>query len=815
MTTRHPIEAGLCECGCGQKTKLANKTLKSRGWVKGQPLRFILNHSRKRDGRNRFLSFEEAREYVHSLGLTSSRQWHDWYKANQPKKIPAGPDRSREYQDKWISWGDWLGTRRVANGKRTFLPFTEAREFARKLGFKTQDEWVRYCESGKKPSNIPVRPAQIYKDEWVSTADWLGSWGFGSWTSKALSGYLQSLAPEIPQMRDVELVALITEAGLDAPLLELVGTPSLAEVITALREQGDRIQGLLRERGEARFRRPRRALQIADGEFAHDELEVNADNIHLPDRLNGKVNPQFIEDLIQQKLTALLVKYINGDHDVRSILKQEGGEFFQEIRRRFESEVRGIMGVNTSCWKLRDKNTGEPTEPNLMQRFIAYKLTTNRTWCNWSGTGAGKTGSAGLASYAIGSHLTLVLCPNSTVGQWADELGVAFHDTRVYTDAGDAEKRKGSFLVLNYDKFQLGRRSDELAEAIVRLQPDLVVLDEIQLVKQRDKAGSSIRRATLERMLKALPKARVLGMTATPVINDLREGVSLLEAVTGEQQKLSTRRRGAGAVLDAINLHFALLRNGFRYKPKYERSLSVKLDRFVDNDVLSSLRRAGEVLAIERTILPAKLERVRERITGGTLIYLEFVEGLVPIVRRFVESLGLRVGEYIGDTPTKKRDIVKQQFIAGDIDVLIGSRAVALGVDGLQKVCSRLIMLSLPWTHAAFEQVIGRVHRQGSRFAEVEVLIPQVIVDVGGQRWSWDEARYSVIEHKRTLSDTATDGFVPTSEQMSRQEFTNKAMDALRVMIEEVQDDTAVSSLPPKKPSRSVRIPSHAVTAAS
>lgn len=34
----------LCECGCGQPTKLATQTNTKRGWIKGQPLRFIHNH---------------------------------------------------------------------------------------------------------------------------------------------------------------------------------------------------------------------------------------------------------------------------------------------------------------------------------------------------------------------------------------------------------------------------------------------------------------------------------------------------------------------------------------------------------------------------------------------------------------------------------------------------------------------------------------------------------------------------------------------------------------------------------------------------
>jgi hypothetical protein len=35
---------GLCECGCGQQTRLAYRTDSARGWVKGQPMRFIHRH---------------------------------------------------------------------------------------------------------------------------------------------------------------------------------------------------------------------------------------------------------------------------------------------------------------------------------------------------------------------------------------------------------------------------------------------------------------------------------------------------------------------------------------------------------------------------------------------------------------------------------------------------------------------------------------------------------------------------------------------------------------------------------------------------
>lgn len=35
----------LCQCGCGEETRLAPKTIGARGYVKGQPLRFVNGHN--------------------------------------------------------------------------------------------------------------------------------------------------------------------------------------------------------------------------------------------------------------------------------------------------------------------------------------------------------------------------------------------------------------------------------------------------------------------------------------------------------------------------------------------------------------------------------------------------------------------------------------------------------------------------------------------------------------------------------------------------------------------------------------------------
>lgn len=40
--------AVLCECGCGQRTAIAPRNHRARGWIKGQPVRFVPGHNSTR-----------------------------------------------------------------------------------------------------------------------------------------------------------------------------------------------------------------------------------------------------------------------------------------------------------------------------------------------------------------------------------------------------------------------------------------------------------------------------------------------------------------------------------------------------------------------------------------------------------------------------------------------------------------------------------------------------------------------------------------------------------------------------------------------
>ena len=86
-------------------------------------------------GKSNWRSFEEARDFVHQLQLKNQKEWINWTKTEaRPNDIPAKP--SRVYQDNgWVSFGDWLGTGKIATQHRIYLPYEEAHKFVHDLGF--------------------------------------------------------------------------------------------------------------------------------------------------------------------------------------------------------------------------------------------------------------------------------------------------------------------------------------------------------------------------------------------------------------------------------------------------------------------------------------------------------------------------------------------------------------------------------------------------------------------------------------------------------------------------------------------------------
>ncbi len=115
---------------------------------------------------NHHWPFEEAREYVRSLGLKSSREYWKLIKNNPDLKLPHAPNALKEYQGKFKTWIDWLGTEKTAYRNREWPSFEHAVKKARSLGLRSEKEWRDFKKSDNFPADLPKAPEQKYKSEW-------------------------------------------------------------------------------------------------------------------------------------------------------------------------------------------------------------------------------------------------------------------------------------------------------------------------------------------------------------------------------------------------------------------------------------------------------------------------------------------------------------------------------------------------------------------------------------------------------------------------------------------------------------------------
>lgn len=117
--------------------------------------------------------FEEAREFARSLNLSSAAEWKKYSKSElkdkepKPFDIPSNPAIAYKLSG-WVKMEDWLGS-------KDFLSFDEARAYIRTLKIgKTPKDWNTYWKDHTIPSNIPIQPQQRYRRQgWINWKSFL------------------------------------------------------------------------------------------------------------------------------------------------------------------------------------------------------------------------------------------------------------------------------------------------------------------------------------------------------------------------------------------------------------------------------------------------------------------------------------------------------------------------------------------------------------------------------------------------------------------------------------------------------------------
>ena len=462
--------------------------------------------------------------------------------------------------------------------------------------------------------------------------------------------------------------------------------------------------------------------------------------------------------------------YLSPEEAEQQAREFKGDAYSTIVRDRFIAEFDAAQSMELpGGYAFRPSPAHDVCPPNLMQRHVAVSVVHQRRFGNWSGMGAGKTLSAILSTRLTGSDLTVICCPNAVVSNWATEIENAFPGCQIQTKTWtpewpDAMSNKPRYLIMNFEQFQLKSSETKLLDFLDRHVVDFVVIDEIHFAKQRNEKEMSRRKRLVQGMILESGKRNaelcVLGMSGTPVINTLQEGRSLIEMITGHRHdELETK----ATVQNCMRLYQRFVTLGTRWRPNYSTQLETEKPEVDCVEHLDEIRAVGRgtVLDMEKVLTKVRIPTIVEHLTPGekTLIYTHYVDGISDQLREAVLDAGLRPGLFTGKSDDS--DLIEFKKPNGNVDVLIASSRVSTGVDGLQHVCNKLIINSLPWTNAEYEQLRARLWRQGSKFEKVHVIIPVTYAYVNGERWSYCESKLHRLEYKKSIADAAVDGVVP------------------------------------------------------
>ena len=460
-----------------------------------------------------------------------------------------------------------------------------------------------------------------------------------------------------------------------------------------------------------------------------------------------------------------------------------------------------------------------PYQPLLMQKLTAYMVKERSQFANWSETGTGKTLSGVLASRCIDSRVTLVIAVNSTVNNWTENaIRVAYPDSKVYQkkDISDSiilDRNFHNYVVVNYEEFQNSNKFLNKWKPFVENNTvDFVILDEIQKVKSKGNDSVSKRRVVIENLLQTIDIKHgrdlekegrvvpVLALSATPVINTLNEGLSILSLLKGTDFisiKGTTTRRSA------LNCHFEIVKTGIRLveeSPARERLITFPIKR--SNKDILEINKTNENLLVNIAVSNCLL-KLGECIRNGylqtgtpTLVYTELVTDVIDNAMLYLQGYGFKVGEFTGRNE-KTREKVLEDFIAGKYDVLLASKPITTGVDGLQNVCNRIIPIDLPWTYAEYHQLTGRCNRKGTKFDEVTIIIPTVeYINDSGEIWSLDNSKLARIKYKQTLADVIMTGEIPDDIITKEEAFRLAKERLLEFINSDKKDQEVIKEIP-------------------
>ena len=535
-----------------------------------------------------------------------------------------------------------------------------------------------------------------------------------------------------------------------------------------------------------------------------------ADN-YAADKCNGEVIEFIIESSINRWWNFVL-----DDQNNINLLKScsDDGKITKAIKDLFFKEYNDVISI------AADSSYKYKYQPSLMQKLMVYRVMHHNGYGNWCGTGAGKTNAVYLSIRATNSRIAVFVVPNDVIDSMyhVDENGNAsgsimdiYPDTNVFicnhNNIPTCNPNEFNILIFNYEKFHQTYTENMIGRLLTQNKIDFVCLDEVHKAKVRNPKDPSQINRNIQKLLVTAreknPNLKTVVMSGTPFVNNLTEVRSILELITGKEYN---EIKNTTDLENVHNAYKALVLNGFRFVPRFNINVNTVLPYIDGNSIKEDMKALmvsnPNIVDIEQKLIDFKLPFISKYLKKSTIIYTEYVNnGKITneIVNYIKNNTTYSVGAYTGEN-VDERFVLKNQFINGNLDILVCSSPINTGVDHLQDVCGNMIILSLPWTHADYTQLVGRIYRQNSIFegGSIDIIIPQVhITTDDGEDWCYDEYRKSIIDSKRLLGECVMDGSIKSVYNFDKQKLFNEIVNLFKAHCPIVCEDVERNDIDP------------------
>lgn len=114
-----------------------------------------------------------VKENLVPLGINSSRKFDAYKRSGQylPKNFPRKPDEYFRKKDLWQGWPDFF-SKPTEHQEKSYMNYEEASEYCQKKKIRNS---IEYRVWTNRPSFLPARPDQYYKDKWGGWQLFLGN----------------------------------------------------------------------------------------------------------------------------------------------------------------------------------------------------------------------------------------------------------------------------------------------------------------------------------------------------------------------------------------------------------------------------------------------------------------------------------------------------------------------------------------------------------------------------------------------------------------------------------------------------------------